>query len=257
MSGLKARSVAVVHVNALLNSPLFDRLRQCLPEQFADLEKQASDLGIDFGRDVDRVVLSPGGMAMSGYFDGKPVAARMAGEDAKQEDYRGASVYTRGNSSCIAQLGNLLLAGGSDDCRGLIDRALEPTPEGAQDEIYGDVFLRRDTSDYTGVGSDQLGALLAGLSNVTLRANVWDSIAVTLEGAPLQGRNVRDLADMAKGAIALAKSQLDDEDVEYKALAELAKVADNPDKLEINLALPAQDLFDKLHFPCPGRDGGM
>jgi hypothetical protein len=80
---------------------------------------------------------------------------------------------------------------------------------------------------------------------------------LTLSGTPQAGRSVRDLAQMARGAISLVKNQLDDDAVEYRALADLASVGANPDKLEINLALPAQDLFDKLHFPCPGRDGGM
>ena len=57
---------------------------------------------------------------------------------------------------------------------------------------------------------------------------------------------------MAQGAISLAKEQLDPSDVELAALASLAKVDSSKDGLQIELALPGGDLFDKLHFPCPG-----
>lgn len=250
-------NVAVVQVNALLNSPLFDRLRQCMPAEFEDLEKGGRDLGVDFTRDVDRVVISSAGMGMSGFFEGKPVAERMAGAGARRDEYRGAAIYTQDGRSCIAQLGNLLLTGGSSGCRALVDAALSPTPENAQEQIYGDLFVRSDLAFARQGSSDQVQSLLAGLSGATVRANVWDSVALTIEGTSQPGQNMRDLSAMARGAISMIKSQIDDEDVEYRALADFAKVADNPERLEINLALPAQDLFDKLHFPCPGRDGGI
>lgn len=256
--GSGSGTVGLVHINALLNTPLFNRLRECLPEQFAGMDKTGTELGFDFARDVDRIAFVPGGMAMSGFFEGKPVAQTIAGPDARRDDYRGASIYTRPGRECIAQLPNLVITGQGDGCPALVDRALAPTPAAAEEDIYGDLFLRTDLEPFRkGQTSEPMRALLDGLSGLTVRANVWDSVALTLSGTPQAGRNVRDLAQMARGAIALAKNQLDDDAVEYRALADLARVGDNPDRLEINLALPAQDLFDKLHFPCPGRDGGM
>ncbi|HEY6911264.1 MAG TPA: hypothetical protein VI356_17940 [Myxococcales bacterium] len=256
--GSGSGNVGLVHVNALLNTPLFDRLRQCMPQDFAGMDNVGRELGFDFSRDVDRIAFVPGGMAMSGFFEGKPVAQSMAGPEARRDDYRGAAVYTRPGAECIAQLPNLVITAQDGDCRALVDRALAPTPPAADEDVYGDVFLRTDLEPFrNGQTSGQMRALLDGLSGLTVRANVWDSVALTLSGTPQAGRDVRDLAQMARGAIALVKNQLDDDAVEYRALADLASVGDNPDKLEINLALPAQDLFDKLHFPCPGRDGGM
>jgi len=63
-------------------------------------------------------------------------------------------------------------------------------------------------------------------------------------------------ASQARGAVALAKGQLDEDQVELQTLAEFAKVSSESGKLELNLALPVQDLFDRMHLPCPGRDGG-
>lgn len=256
--GSGSGNVGLVHVNALLNTPLFDRLRECMPEDFAGMDDTGRGLGFDFTRDVDRIAFVPGGMAMSGFFEGKPVARSIAGPDARRDDYRGAAIYTRGTGAeCIAQLPNLVLSGRSDNCRDLVDRALAPTPAAAEEDVYGDLFLRTDLAPFRqGQAEGPVRALVDGLSGLTVRANVWDSVALTLSGTPQAGSDVRDLAQVARGAIALVKNQLDDDAVEYRALADLASVGDHPDRLEISLALPAQDLFDKLHFPCPGRDGG-
>ena len=101
-----------------------------------------------------------------------------------------------------------------------------------------------------------MGAILEGLSDVTVRANVWEMVALSLEGKPQSGRDPRDLARIARGAISLAKEQLDPSDVELATLASLARVDNSKDGLQIDLALPANDLFDKLHFPCPGVHPG-
>jgi hypothetical protein len=67
---------------------------------------------------------------------------------------------------------------------------------------------------------------------------------------------MRELAQLARGAVSLVKSQLADEDVELRALADLAQVSARGDKLEMNLAVPAKDLLDRLHLPCLGRTRG-
>ncbi len=248
----------LVQVNALLNTPLFDRLRQCLPRQFAALDDLGRKLGnVDLTRDLDRVGLAPEGVAMSGFFEGKPVAEAMAGPDASTGDYRGARIFEGQGGHCAAQLGNLVVSSQTGACRALIDRALAPTPADASDQLYGDVFLRSDLSGLRGDdAAPQLRALVDGLGGLTLRANVWDSVALTLDGAPRLGRDPADLARMAQAAVSVVRSQLGEDQVELQTLADLAKVQAQGGTLEVNLALPAQDLFDRLHFPCPGRDGG-
>jgi len=249
--------VGLVHVNALFNTPLFDRLRECLPDDFRSLEQHGREIGLDVTRDVDRIALAPGGMAISGFFEGKPVARQMAPPSAQEEQYRGATLLS-GANHCTAQLGNLVVVSNTGECRGLIDRALSPAPPDAEQQVYGDIYLRSDLAPLRAPDTPpQIRALVDELSFVTLRANVWDSMAVTLEGAPLPGRDVRDLAQMARGALALIRTQLEEDQVEAQALAELANVSTVSGKLELEMALPAQDLFDRLHFPCPGRDAGV
>jgi hypothetical protein len=251
-----ANGVGLVQVNALFNTPFFERLRQCLPNDFRSLEENGREIGIDFSRDVDRVAMAPGGMAISGFFEGKPVAQKMARPGSAEDHYRGATLFSLG-SHCTAQMGNLVIVSNTDECRELIDRALMPVPADAQQQVYGEIFLKSDLAPLrTEETAPQIRALLDELDGVTLRANVWDSMAVTLEGRPRPGRNVRDLAQIARGAMTFLRGQLDEDQIELQALADLAKVSPESGQLEIELALPASDLFDRLHFPCPGRDGG-
>ena len=247
----------MVQVNALFNTPLFDRLRECLPQQFGALDRLGEKLGVDLTRDVDRIGLSPDGIAMSGFFEGKPIAEAMIGQPDSSEDYRGARILTA-DRRCVAQMGNLILSSQTGDCRALVDRSLAPTPDDAGDQLYGDVFLRSDLSGLRAEDAPpQIRALMDAVSGVTLRANVWDSVALTIEGAPRPGRDPRDLSQMAQGALTAVKSQIEEDQVELQTLADLAKVSTDSGKLELNLALPAQDLFDRFKFPCPGRDGGI
>ncbi len=258
-----AHSVGVVNVNALVNTPLFARIKECLPVGFEALNARAASLGVDFERDVDRVAFFEGGAAVSGFFEGKPVAQALiarAGQAAETRDYRDATIYSVRNFA-VAQIGNVVVEGSPDTIRGLIDRVLDPPPAGADaQDIYGDVFLRSDLEAFRGTGgagqaAGPMDAMLDSLSGMTVRANVWDSVALSLEGAPAGGKSVAELSRMARGALQLARDQVDQEDVELSALADLARVTSADDGLHVDLAVPAKDLFDKLHFPCPGKEG--
>ena len=254
--------VALVHVNALLNTPLFARIKECVPAGWRQVTEGMAELGIDVERDVDRLAMMGDGMALSGFFQGKPIAQNIASQwsEVEERSYRGQTLWLSHNMG-MAQVGNLLVLGPRDSIEPLLDRALDPAPAAADpQDIYGDVFVRTDLtglydSDPRRDGAstpDAMRALLEGLSGVVVRANVWDLVALSVEGKPQAGRNVADLAQMARGAISLAKEQLDPGDVELATLANLAKVDASKDALQIDLALPAKDLFDKLHFPCPG-----
>jgi hypothetical protein len=259
-----AHDVALVHVNALLNTPLFARIKECLPAGWNEVTQSMAGLGIDVERDVDRLAVIGDGMALSGFFEDKPIARNIASlwPEVAKRTYRGQQLWISRDTG-IAQVGNLLVLGPSSSMDTLLDRALDPAPPGADpQDIYGDVFMRSDLStlrDRDGLDGatarpDAMRAIVDGLSGITVRANVWDLVAVSLEGKPQAGHRVADLAGMARGAISLAKEQLDPSDVELATLAGLAKVTSSKDALNIDLALPVNDLFDKLHFPCPGPE---
>src|SRR5262249_32121407 len=200
--------------------------------------------------DVDRFGIVPDGVAMSGFFEGKPVAQALVGPDASSEEYRGATVWSSPRN-CAAQMGNLVVSSSkSNDCRAMVDRALAPAPDDGPDQLYGDISLRTDLEPFRQDAAPELRALVESLEGLTFRANVWDSVAVSVEGAPRAGRSVSDLSQMAKGAVSVLKGQIDEDQVELKTLADLAKVSTDSGKLQIDLALPAQDLFDRFKIAC-------
>jgi hypothetical protein len=255
-----AQSVGLVHVNALFNTPLFEKLKECMPDDFRYLDQASQELGFDVTRDVDRVAMVAGGTAISGFFEGKPIAESLTsrgGGELRRRDYRGQTILENGGR-CASQLGNLVLLSSAGSCEALIDRALLPPPADASDELYGDIFFKSDLKQLqASPAPPELKQLFDALDGMTVRANVWDSVALSVEGNPRNRRDAGELAQMARGAISVVKGQLDDEDVELQALADLAQVSTRGDKLEINLALPAQDLFQRLHFPCATRDAGQ
>lgn len=250
--------VALLHVNALLNTPLFARIKECAPTGWRQMTDGMAEMGIDVEHDVDRLAIVGDGMVLSGFFADKPIARNIAAHrsDLEEHGYRGQTLYLSRDFG-ITQVGNLIVLGPRASMEPLLDRALDPAPAGADpQDVYGDLFVHADVNSLRGSstagGSDPMGAVLERLSDITVRANVWEMVALSVEGKPQPGRDPRDLAQIARGAIALAKEQLDPADVELATLASLARVDDSKDGLQINLALPAGDLFDKLHFPCPG-----
>ena len=259
-----SHSVALVHVNALLNTPLYEKIKACLPDKFDALGKQSGEMGFDFERDVDRVAFLEGGWAMSGFFEGKPIAQAIAGKwphEAQSRSYRGQTIYWAGPRA-IAQIGNTLVQGSADSIESLVDRVIEPPPPAIDpNDVYGDVYWRTDLSALKGESKsgtpDAMDAVLASLSGLTVRANVWDSVALSLEGKPRDGQTASDLAHMARGALSVVREQLDQEDVEWSALAELARVQADKSDLHVDLALPASDLLERMRFPCPGREGAQ
>src|SRR5205085_5170165 len=100
--------------------------------------------------------------------------------------HRGQTVYTS-SALAAAQLGNLVIVGEPASIDRLIDRAVDPPPAGADpQDIYGDVFLRSDLSEIRDSQGPRTAAdaLLRQLAQVTARANVWDSVALSIEGKP-------------------------------------------------------------------------
>jgi hypothetical protein len=254
-------SVSVIQVNALFNTPLFDRFHACAPKEFGEMEKSLHDRGVDLEKDIDRIAMVPGGFAINGFFDGKPIAETFAHADdgnTQKHEYRGQTIYTLPNGGCASQQGNLIVVApaGSDGCEPLIDRTLDTSASEEQEqELYGDLYARSDLQHVAQGESGPVEDLLNELSGVTVRANVWDDVAVSLEGTPADGDKLRDLTNMARGAVSLAKSQLGEDDDKLQALADLAKVQSEGGKLKVDLALPADELFSRMHLPCPGLEG--
>lgn len=256
-----SKSVALVEVNAIVNTPFFERLQECYPIPEDSPDRQPP---FDWRRDVDRVAMTDHGMIMSGFFDDKLVASWMTNRNghATQREYRGFVIFDLGAQSS-AQRGSIVMTGPANEMNAMIDRVLDPAPaDAATADVYGDVYFRSDMQGFrTELGENAqegqnrvLDSIFERLDGVTLRANVWDSVALTLDGAPRNGQSIEGLASVIRGALSVAKNQIDSDDVRLSVLSELAKVDTDDKGIKLNLAVPVADLFDKFHFPCPAKD---
>jgi hypothetical protein len=261
-----APNLAVIQVNALLNTPLFARLLACLPPGLEEALADAGELGLDLRRDVDRVALIPGGLAMSGAFGERDLARRLSRDwrGVSAGRYRGADVYSSPENGCVAQSGTLLLMGTAGGCEALVDRALDsPAPGASAEALESDLYGRTDLQALRAGAAAEVGErdlvrpVLDSLSQLTVRANVWDEVALSIDGTPAatgSGR-LEALASLARLSVQTGQAQLSD-DPEWSTLLEQARVAVKDGHLQLDLAIPADSLFERLQLPCPGRDGG-
>jgi hypothetical protein len=258
-------NLAVVQVNALVNTPFYARLEACLRQEFEGL----ADAGVLFGgldvkRDVDRVALVPGGVAVSGSF-APDFAARLAQQwpGAVPASYRDVQIYA-GGDGCVAQVGSLLLLGSSHDgCAALIDRALAPVPQSTSaDPLESDLYTRTDLSALRAAAAQEpagspLSEVTEGLEQVTLRANVWDQVALSIDATPKGGGKdgLSQLARLSELALQAGQTQMAD-DPAWSALLDQSKVNTAKGHLLLDVALPAEALFDRLQLPCGRPDAG-
>jgi hypothetical protein len=250
--------VGVIHVNSLLNAPLLERLDKCFPK--ADLQANASDGGIDFTRDVDQLAFSDSGEMLSGFFDeeGAKTLTRCRDASATPREYRGFKVFDCSNGA-VAFQPSLAMRAPHGDIEAMIDQALSVPPAGATaDDVYGDIYMHSGLEHAREPGSpvaqDALGKLmnaaLEQTSNVTLRANIWDSVALSMDAVPTDGQSAEDLAATANAALALAKTSVDPENIRLTAYTDLAKVQAQDGRLQVNVALPTDQLVEEMNSFC-------
>lgn len=245
----------VMHFNSLMNAPILDKLDQCFPK--AEMQALTSDGGFDFTRDIDQVAFTDKGSMLTGFFD-ENGAKRLAGCEppTSTRSYRGFTIFGCQHEA-IAVQPSLVLRGAESDIEALVDQALSAPPPGSSSEdIYGDIYMRSgvDEPDPKHPPGDaverMLNAALSQASNVTMRANVWDSVALSVDAEPRPGQSADDLAATTNAALALVKDSIDSEDVQLTAYTDLAKIKAENGKLQVNLALPTDKLVEQLNGIC-------
>lgn len=274
-----SKPVVVFEANALRHSRLGELFLGCLGEgekkDIEDLRK----VGIDPLKDVDRVAVTPEGLAVSGFFD--KVRWEEAFDGAQGSPYgREGTVYQwaspgQGDRMAAAVWRNqLLVLGGSREAvQAAVDRvegrapASPPIPEEAS---YGEVYgvlpgeaLRELVPG--GTGSGDLARRLAEVaSRVELHADAMNDVAVT---ARVSGDDRAGLEDLARAlGAALALARVEARTTGDRTLGELldhARVARGGEGFSLELALPAETLErwfagcrERSGPPVPGRAPG-
>jgi hypothetical protein len=263
-----SKAVVVFEANALRHSRLGELFLGCLGEGEQKAIDDLRSLGIDPLKDVDRVAVMPGGMAVSGFFGKVRWGEVFDGAEAAAYGREG-TVYQRprppeGDRMAAAVWRNqLLLLGETPEAvRAALDRvegrapASPPIPEEA---TYGEVYgvlpgqaLRALVPP--GTGSGDLARRLAEVaSRVELHADAMTDVAVTARVGGQDRAALEDLARALGAALAVAR-------VEARAggegeLAELldhARVARVGEGFSLELALPAE-LLERWFAGCRRR----
>ncbi|MFO0599776.1 MAG: hypothetical protein U0228_30995 [Myxococcaceae bacterium] len=249
-------NVAVIQVNALANTPFFTRLRRCLP----NVSDAGTPLGLDWEHAVDRVALVPGGVAISGAFLADE-AARIAGGwgDAGVTEYRGARVYD-GAEGCVAQVGTTLLSGARGQCQGLVDRASAPTndPRRAEEVLSSDVYAHTNLSGLAAVpeaNDPTMQRVLDSVNDLTLRANVWDQAALTIDATPRNaGAGRGSTWEALELAVATAELTSRDDPKWSALMSKTRRDIDKQGVLHLDVAVPPESLLERLSLPCLGDE---
>ncbi|HEY6106102.1 MAG TPA: hypothetical protein VIV59_08985, partial [Anaeromyxobacteraceae bacterium] len=265
-----AKPVVVFEANALRHSRLGELFLGCLGEGERKALDDLKGMGIDPLKDVDRVAVTPEGLAVSGFFDRVRWGEVFVGAEAAAYGREGTvyqwSLPPEGGRMAAAVWRNQLLLLGRDReaVRDAVDRVegrapvRPPIPEEAS---YGEVYgvlpgeaLRALVP--AGTGSGDLARRLAEVaSRVELHADAMTDVAVTARVSGQDRAAIEDLARASGAALAVAR-------VEARAggerdLAELldhARVARGGEGFSLELALPAETL-ERWFAGCGARGG--
>lgn len=256
----------VFEVSAIRHAPVVERIFSCMPDDVRrELGSIEEETGIDPFRDIDRVALVGGAVAISGFFDQLRLEGIEGLEPSPLGD-RGALLQAEGPPYIALWNQELLLvsrkAGEVQDAVERLEGRL-PHEEALPPSLaYGEIYGRVAPEGLATLLSDlpEVAALLReGIEDVEVHANVDETVGLILDVRG--GSKADELMRVAKGALAAAKlgarelaaNELDIPDP--GALLELAAIRPSgPGAFSLELGIP-QDLLERLiDEACAGLD---
>lgn len=263
-----SKMAVVFEANALRHSRLGELFLGCLGESDRKAIDDLRKIGIDPLKDVDRVAVMPGGLAVSGFFDG--VRWGEVFEGAQASGYgREGTIYRLGSGedrmAAAVWRGQLLLLGDGDQAlRAALDRVEGRAPADppiAEEATYGEVYgvlpgeaLRALVPDGTGPG-DLARRLAEVASRVELHADAMSDVAVTARVTGRDPAAVEDLARALGAALSVARVQAGaGGERQLAELLDAARVVRGGEGFSLELALPAATL-ERWFAGCRERTG--
>jgi hypothetical protein len=246
-----------IEANAIRHAPLVEAMLKCREkENHGGLEEMKQKLGIDPMEDVDRVGFDGKVFVASGFFAKLKVPEEL-GAPAVYGD-KGkvwSTVDDKGQRAYFGQLGDdmVLTAGSEDELHAAMDRASGKTPVQTPDlpagfgegEIYGSVgasFIQSLFSESSDPMTQSLGKLL---TSSTVRADVDQDAAFSMDLQAIDDKAGGDLSDAMKGVLAglHAKAEKDGDD-DLANLLEQARVSPSADgHFSLDVALPGETIL--------------
>lgn len=269
------RLLAGLDLQALLRSPLWERVKREGGGPLAGLQRLRDDPGLDVERDVDEVVLAVGAprggaehvlVHVSGRFDRYQLGRAI--EKSRKATWRSVAGHTlyllgegQGSPGALAFLGDhALVLGSRVDVEALLEgRATAPSPlldvaAGVSGSpafwlaVDGEMARGLDPVGGARAGAGPPGAA-AGFSLPPLRAilvsgELDPQLRLEVEAEALDDTAARNLADAVRGLLALASFQAAEKPELQKLLAG-ALVASQGRRATLELAVP-WELLDQL-----------
>ncbi len=280
------RLLAGLDLQALVRSPLWERLQREGGATPSDLQRLREDTGLDVERDVDEVVLAgaaaAGGLEhalvhVSGRFDRYQLGRAIEqGKKATWRSVAGNTLYLfgegRGRPGALAFLGDHALVLGS---RADVESLLEgrSAPRSPLVDVAGGVtgspafWVAIDGEMARGLGPAGPAGAKAGegatpapggfvlppLRSVLVSGELAPRLRLELQAEALDEAAARTLADAARGLLALASFQAADKP-ELQKLVAGAQVASQGSRATLRLSVPWELLeqLDRKPEPKPG-----
>jgi hypothetical protein len=273
----RGRTAMVLEANALRHSPVGALLLDCLARRGGTrrLEQLREETGVDPLQDLDRVVVTPDGMMLSGNFSGAKMDKLM--REALRESYGDkGELFTQparrvdlpdGGSreregGVVGVWNRQLLVFGRDaaEVRQALDRvegrAESGDPAISEEQTYGEIYgvlSAEDLSRLTG-NSPMSEEVRKSGARVELHVDASSDVGVVARVAGDDADKVRDLGKSLGGALAAARIKAQAEgDGRLGSLLELARVQPRDGTFNLEVALPLPYLQQQL-ANC-GEDG--
>jgi hypothetical protein len=255
--------IMVVEWNALLNTPLIEKMMECQASESAKLFNELKDgLGLDVKNDIDRVGFDSGTLVVSGFFQdlklpeefGKGSAYGDSGRIFSQKDDDGAEAF-------IARVGDdiLIMEDSVDSAKAAIDRvegrgATNPTPVEEGGEIYG--VLGKSLFAGFAASEDPMQKKIAeAMQSARVRMNVDDAVSASIDATATDATQAKDLAKALGAGLSLARQQASSSgDTEMAALMEQARVEPRDDgTFAVDVAVTGEFLLKNLGCDKNGK----
>jgi hypothetical protein len=243
-----------VEANAIRHSPLVEKILKCRERESNDgLRQMKEKLGIDPMEDVDRIGFDGDVFVASGFFSKLKLPPEL-GDGVKYGDGTlWKATDEKGNSVTFGKLGDgMIVTGDEANVKAAMDRATNPSttagalpPGFGEGEVYGNVgqeFLQSLVADEEDAN---VKAIVSKLTSSTVRMNVDEDAALSLDLKAVDDGAAADLTNTLKGVFAgMHAKAISENDTSLAQLLEQARVAPGEGgSFSVDVAVPGETLL--------------
>jgi hypothetical protein len=207
--------IMVVEWNALLNTPLIEKMMACQASESSKVFNELKDgLGLDVKNDIDRIGFDNGAVVVSGFFKdikvpeefGTGAAYGDSGRIFTQKDAEGAETF-------VTRVGDdiLIIEDSLEHAKEAVDRVegrgptqTAPVEEGG--EIYG-VLGKSMFAGFAASDDPMQKKVAEVMQSARVRMNVDEAVSASIDATATDASQAKDLASALGAALSVARQQ--------------------------------------------------